>query len=40
MIVGGGWDSTVVENHFGIGLAALARGYHVVLHDGPGEGGC
>ena len=38
VIVGGGWDSTVVENHFGIGLAALARGYHVVLHDGPGQG--
>ena len=38
VIVGGGWDSTIVENHFGIGLAALARGYHVVLHDGPGQG--
>jgi hypothetical protein len=38
LIVGGGWDSTMVENHFGIGLAALARGYHVLLHDGPGQG--
>jgi len=38
IIVGGGWDSTMVENHFGIGLAALARGYHVLLHDGPGQG--
>jgi hypothetical protein len=38
VLVGGGWDSTVVENYFGIGAAALARGYHVLLHDGPGQG--
>ena len=38
MLVGGGWDSTMVENHLGIGVAALARGYHVLLHDGPGQG--
>lgn len=38
ILVGGGWDSTVVENHLGIGVAALRRGYHVLLHDGPGQG--
>jgi pimeloyl-ACP methyl ester carboxylesterase len=38
ILVGGGWDSTVVENHLGIGAAALQRGYHVLLHDGPGQG--
>jgi alpha-beta hydrolase superfamily lysophospholipase len=38
VIVGGGWDSTIVENYAGIGVAALRRGYHVVLYDGPGQG--
>lgn len=38
ILVGGGWDSTVVENHLGLGVAALRRGYHVLLHDGPGQG--
>jgi alpha-beta hydrolase superfamily lysophospholipase len=38
VLVGGGWDSTMTENHFGFGMAALARGYHVLLHDGPGQG--
>jgi pimeloyl-ACP methyl ester carboxylesterase len=38
ILVGGGWDSTMVENHLGMGVAALARGYHVLLHDGPGQG--
>ena len=38
ILVGGGWDSTMIENYFGIGAAALARGYHVLLHDGPGQG--
>ena len=38
IIVGGGWDSTYVENYLGIGVAALRRGYHVLLHDGPGQG--
>jgi hypothetical protein len=38
ILVGGGWDSTMVENYLGIGAAALARGYHVLLHDGPGQG--
>jgi alpha-beta hydrolase superfamily lysophospholipase len=38
VIVGGGWDSTYDLNHIGIGIAALRRGYHVLLHDGPGQG--
>lgn len=38
VIVGGGWDSTYVENYTGIGIAALRRGYHVLLYDGPGQG--
>ena len=38
LIIGGGWDSTLVENYFGIGAAAQQRGYHVILHDGPGQG--
>jgi acetyl esterase/lipase len=38
IIVGGGWDSTMVENFLGMGVAALARGYHVLLADGPGQG--
>ncbi len=38
LLIGGGWDSTMVENHLGMGVAALRRGYHVLLHDGPGQG--
>lgn len=38
ILVGGGWDSTMAENFLGIGVAALQRGYHVLLHDGPGQG--
>jgi hypothetical protein len=38
IVVGGGWDSTMIENHLGMGVAALARDYHVVLFDGPGQG--
>jgi len=38
ILVGGGWDSTMVANYFGMGAAALERDYHVVLFDGPGQG--
>ena len=38
ILVAGGWDSTMVENHLGMGVAALERDYHVLLHDGPGQG--
>ncbi len=38
VLVGGGWDSTMVDNYLGIGEALRRRGYHVLLHDGPGQG--
>jgi pimeloyl-ACP methyl ester carboxylesterase len=38
ILVGGGWDSTMVDNFIGMGVAALGRGYHVLLFDGPGQG--
>jgi pimeloyl-ACP methyl ester carboxylesterase len=38
IIVGGGWDSTMVENFLAMGVAALDRDYHVLVHDGPGQG--
>ena len=28
----------MVENFLGIGVAAVRRGYHVLIHDGPGQG--
>jgi hypothetical protein len=28
----------MVENHLGIGVAALRRGCHVLLFDDPGQG--
>jgi len=28
----------MTDNYFGIAAAALRRGYHVLLHDGPGQG--
>jgi alpha-beta hydrolase superfamily lysophospholipase len=34
----GGYDSTAEESFFWSGAAALARGYHAVLFDGPGQG--
>ena len=38
IIVSGGWDSTFVESYLEMGVAALRRGYHVLVHDGPGQG--
>jgi alpha-beta hydrolase superfamily lysophospholipase len=38
ILVGGGWDATVAENYLGIGVAALRRGYHILVFDGPGQG--
>ncbi|HEY2817389.1 MAG TPA: hypothetical protein VGK44_09695 [Casimicrobiaceae bacterium] len=38
IVVGGGRDSSLVDNYFGIGVAALRRGYHVLLHEGLGQG--
>jgi alpha-beta hydrolase superfamily lysophospholipase len=34
----GGYDSTAEESFFWNGAAALARGYHVLIFDGPGQG--
>ncbi len=33
-----GYDSTLEESYFAIAAAALARGYHVLAVDGPGQG--
>jgi pimeloyl-ACP methyl ester carboxylesterase len=38
LIITGGYDSTAEEAYFFSGPAALARGYHVVTYDGPGQG--
>jgi pimeloyl-ACP methyl ester carboxylesterase len=34
----GGYDSSAEELYFSNGAAALARGYHVLAFDGPGQG--
>ncbi|HEY5208472.1 MAG TPA: alpha/beta fold hydrolase [Stellaceae bacterium] len=39
MIVNGGYDSTAEECFLFSGAAAVARGYHAILFDGPGQGG-
>jgi pimeloyl-ACP methyl ester carboxylesterase len=38
VILLGGYDSTAEEMYFFSGAAALARGYHVLAFDGPGQG--
>lgn len=38
IIMGDRWDSTLAETYFEMGVAALRRGYHILLHDGPGQG--
>ncbi|HEX4112962.1 MAG TPA: alpha/beta fold hydrolase [Stellaceae bacterium] len=38
VIVNGGYDSTAEECYWWSGAAALARGYNVILFDGPGQG--
>ena len=38
MILLGGYDGTAEELYFLNGAAALARGYHVLAFDGPGQG--
>ncbi len=38
VIAVGGYDSTAEESFFWNGAAALARGYHCLLFDGPGQG--
>ena len=38
VILTGGYDGTAEELYFASGAAALARGYHVLAFDGPGQG--
>lgn len=38
LIANGGYDSTHQEGYFFAAAAALARGYHVICFDGPGQG--
>jgi dienelactone hydrolase len=38
VILNGGYDGTAEELYFATGAAALARGYHVLAFDGPGQG--
>ena len=38
VILTDGYDVTVEELYFAAGAAALARGYHVLAFDGPGQG--
>jgi alpha-beta hydrolase superfamily lysophospholipase len=38
VILVGGYDGTAEELYFSNGAAALARGYHVLAFDGPGQG--
>jgi hypothetical protein len=38
MIINGGYDSTAEEAYFFSGAAAVARGYHCIVFDGPGQG--
>jgi len=38
VILTGGYDSPAEELYFFNGAAALARGYHVIAFDGPGQG--
>ncbi len=39
VVLGGGYDGTAEELYAFNGAAALARGYHVLMFDGPGQGG-
>ncbi|WP_290852370.1 alpha/beta fold hydrolase [Gordonia sp. (in: high G+C Gram-positive bacteria)] len=38
LIVNNGYDATITDIYFAMGVAALARGYHVLMFDGPGQG--
>lgn len=38
LIITGGYDSTAEEAYFFSGAAAVARGYHCLVFDGPGQG--
>jgi alpha-beta hydrolase superfamily lysophospholipase len=38
LVVHGGFDSTPEELYFTIGAGAIARGFHVLIWEGPGQG--
>ncbi len=38
VILTNGYDATITDMYFGSGVAALRRGYHVLMFDGPGQG--
>lgn len=39
VILTNGYDATITDLYFASGVAALERGYHVLMFDGPGQGG-
>jgi predicted alpha/beta hydrolase len=39
IIMVNGYDATVTDVYFAMGVAAARRGYHVLIFDGPGQGG-
>ena len=39
IIMVNGYDATVTDVYFALGVAAARRGYHVLIFDGPGQGG-
>lgn len=39
IIMVNGYDATVTDVYFALGVAATRRGYHVLIFDGPGQGG-
>ncbi|WP_158726405.1 alpha/beta hydrolase family protein [Tomitella fengzijianii] len=38
LILTNGFDATITDMYFASGVAALARGFHVLMFDGPGQG--
>ncbi|HEY5222303.1 MAG TPA: alpha/beta fold hydrolase, partial [Microbacteriaceae bacterium] len=38
LILNNGYDATITDLYFASGVAALNRGYHVLMFDGPGQG--
>lgn len=38
LILNNGYDATITDMYFASGVAALERGYHVLMFDGPGQG--
>lgn len=38
LLITNGYDGTIVDTYFAVAVAALERGYHCLLFDGPGQG--